>query len=466
MKDTILNNRPRGFRASGIVLKDNHILLMKQIFAGSEFYNLPGGAWESGETLEDTCKREVKEEFNLNVAVRRLVYILDSPPRMNFVFLCGYLDGKLRLGGPEKKRMNPNDQYHIQWVNVNQLKKLNIRPLPTKKALLKFLTHPNLPTFFVSTQNKINNRILLISSASHPTPPAGYGGIERVVSQVYSQYQKLNYQVDIISQKGSQFHTFSHDQIKKINLNQYRFIISYYYEESFIKYLDGKDPVLYIFLHNNYSPQLNYLAHLKYSILKVLSPAQQQQYQDQLGIKFDIVPNGTDTKFYRPLNRKRTKDIAFIGIIGQHKSPLSCLRYAKRHRLAIDFYGPLGFRGDETAYEKSFIKATKQYPQAKLKGEINDRQKLDLLNQYKYFIFLPGLDKKDWVEPFGLAPLEAMAAGCTVITRLNSGGHDSFCHLDNTIDYREKPKQLNPKVVRNSIKNFDFDRIFKSYYPV
>jgi ADP-ribose pyrophosphatase YjhB (NUDIX family) len=150
MKKVILENRPKGFRASGIIVINNKILLMRQIYKGEDFYNLPGGGLEENETLERACKREIKEEFNVNVKVGRLVYILDTPSRLNFVFECGHLSGKLKLGGPEKVRMNSDDQYFVEWININKLKKINLQPEKTKQALLKYLKNKNSSTFYLN----------------------------------------------------------------------------------------------------------------------------------------------------------------------------------------------------------------------------------------------------------------------------------------------------------------------------
>ena len=118
MKATILNNRNQGFRAGGIVVKDGKILLMHQIVKGEDFYTLPGGSWETGEGLEETCKREIKEEFNIDVEVGKLAFLLDTTTRIAFYFLCTYVQGDIELGGPEKVRMHDGEQYYVEWVDT------------------------------------------------------------------------------------------------------------------------------------------------------------------------------------------------------------------------------------------------------------------------------------------------------------------------------------------------------------
>jgi ADP-ribose pyrophosphatase YjhB (NUDIX family) len=154
MKTLILKNRPKGFRSSGIVIKNGKILLMRQIFKGEDFYNLPGGGLEENETLENACTREIHEEFNIHIKVGRLVYILDTPSRLNFIFECKYKNGKVALGGPEKARMKDDDQYFVEWVNLKNIKKINLQPEKTKEGILKYLKNKNKPTFYLNKIEK------------------------------------------------------------------------------------------------------------------------------------------------------------------------------------------------------------------------------------------------------------------------------------------------------------------------
>ncbi|KKT26713.1 MAG: MutT/nudix family protein [candidate division WWE3 bacterium GW2011_GWA1_43_94] len=157
MKGVILENRNKGFRAGGIVIKDGKILLMRQFLGPrdgkreEDFYTLPGGSWEAGETIEQTCKREIKEEFNLDVTVGRLLFLIDTESRIAFYFECTTDDIEIALGGPEKERMHANEQYHVEWVNLSKIKELTFIPTPAKEAVLKHLEQPNQPAFFFST---------------------------------------------------------------------------------------------------------------------------------------------------------------------------------------------------------------------------------------------------------------------------------------------------------------------------
>ena len=54
-------------RASAVIIKDNKILLMKRVKPNLEYFVFPGGGVEKNESLDDTLKREVKEELSLDI---------------------------------------------------------------------------------------------------------------------------------------------------------------------------------------------------------------------------------------------------------------------------------------------------------------------------------------------------------------------------------------------------------------
>ncbi|MFX1326084.1 MAG: NUDIX domain-containing protein [Promethearchaeota archaeon] len=76
----------RIMRYQGAVILNDQILLIKhrQYNDGFEYWLLPGGGIEKGETEEECVKREIKEETNLDVVVERL--LLDIPGQANSVY--------------------------------------------------------------------------------------------------------------------------------------------------------------------------------------------------------------------------------------------------------------------------------------------------------------------------------------------------------------------------------------------
>ena len=64
-----------------------------------DFWNLPGGGVEHGETPWQAVIREVKEEVNVDVLVSRLVGVYKDPPHdhLVFSFACTIIGGELAL---------------------------------------------------------------------------------------------------------------------------------------------------------------------------------------------------------------------------------------------------------------------------------------------------------------------------------------------------------------------------------
>lgn len=122
-------------RVSGILKKDNEILFVKHRKHGEEYYLLPGGGVDFGETFEIALKREFLEEVNLNVSVNKLCLISEGvDPKgekhiINLVFLVDYVSGEIvlpdeeRIVGAEYLKISNLDQYTIYPNIKKELKK-------------------------------------------------------------------------------------------------------------------------------------------------------------------------------------------------------------------------------------------------------------------------------------------------------------------------------------------------------
>jgi 8-oxo-dGTP pyrophosphatase MutT (NUDIX family) len=102
---------------------DGRILLHRRTDNG--YWGLPGGSIETGETAEQTCVREVKEETGYDVAVTRLIGVYSHPstttityPDGNVVayvavaFECRVLGGEATLN---------DESSAIEWFDPNKL---------------------------------------------------------------------------------------------------------------------------------------------------------------------------------------------------------------------------------------------------------------------------------------------------------------------------------------------------------
>jgi 8-oxo-dGTP diphosphatase len=80
--------------AFAIIEREGLILLARRSDIG--WWNLPGGGLESGETVEEGLRREVREEVCVEVDVVRLVGVYSKPQKNEVVltFLCRLAEGQ------------------------------------------------------------------------------------------------------------------------------------------------------------------------------------------------------------------------------------------------------------------------------------------------------------------------------------------------------------------------------------
>ncbi len=105
--------------ACGVIFKDNQILITQRNSSGllGGLWEFPGGKVRPGETPEQACVREVKEEVNLSVEiVEPLTRVKHAYTHFRIVldvFRCRYHSGEVALRGPADYR----------WIRINEIDK-------------------------------------------------------------------------------------------------------------------------------------------------------------------------------------------------------------------------------------------------------------------------------------------------------------------------------------------------------
>jgi NAD+ diphosphatase len=124
---TVRLSHPRFAVTVGAVITDarGHVLLLKHRFRPGAGWGMPGGFMETGEQAEETLRRELREEIELEVEQVKLftVRAFKKPRQVEIVFRCQ------AIGNPDQL------SFEIQkaaWFSLDELP----RELPNDQAQL------------------------------------------------------------------------------------------------------------------------------------------------------------------------------------------------------------------------------------------------------------------------------------------------------------------------------------------
>lgn len=144
-----------------VVVRDGYMLVMHRNKFGHEYYTLPGGGIDAGETAEHALFRELGEETRMSVVNPRLVVVEDAGDVFGtqYVYLCQYVGGEPVLDPhSEEAKINALGQntYSPQWLPLHSLASVPFRSETLKQALLQGLSRgfPSSP-IVISSKHEI-----------------------------------------------------------------------------------------------------------------------------------------------------------------------------------------------------------------------------------------------------------------------------------------------------------------------
>lgn len=125
-------------RVAGILPIENGFAFMHRVGVKNhpigDYYTFPGGGREGNETLEDGTKREIKEEFGIDVEVVKQLYSLENGGvnKKEYFYLCKYIGGKFGTGdGPEfsnDPKYVDRGQYIPEIIDRKDIEKITLLP--------------------------------------------------------------------------------------------------------------------------------------------------------------------------------------------------------------------------------------------------------------------------------------------------------------------------------------------------
>jgi len=124
-------------RISVVVVDGNKILLVRHRKGNRQYWVLPGGRLEYGETFQECGVRELKEETGLDVEVQGFLFLSEAiaPDRSRHIvniYLCARVTGgTMRIG-------NEPVLAGVDFVPLEELNQITLFP-PIGKAILESL---------------------------------------------------------------------------------------------------------------------------------------------------------------------------------------------------------------------------------------------------------------------------------------------------------------------------------------
>lgn len=129
-------------RVRSVIIKDNKLLLIKRTKKDLVYWVIPGGGVEENETNKEALTRECEEELGVKIEIKELLLEMFSGKpategQKEFFYLCDIIDGILGSGqGPEfQQNSSYVGDYNIEWININGLKEINLKPEEIKELI-------------------------------------------------------------------------------------------------------------------------------------------------------------------------------------------------------------------------------------------------------------------------------------------------------------------------------------------
>ena len=112
-----------------IILFEEKIVLMYRERQGRVYYTFPGGGLETNETEEEGVKREVFEEYGIDIEPIKKVYVYESERSVEHFFVCDWVGGKFGTGqGEEYDGNQTNGLYVPTMVKIGEVPNIPLMP--------------------------------------------------------------------------------------------------------------------------------------------------------------------------------------------------------------------------------------------------------------------------------------------------------------------------------------------------
>jgi len=129
--------KPENFRAYGILIRDQRVLVAAEYVKDIFCWKFPGGQVEAGETAEDAVVREFQEEATLSVRIERLLH---SPGTLLSPWTGrNYTPIYYQVSGTGQVKVPPHEPLELTFKEPLQVLESELMAEPEKFALGQLL---------------------------------------------------------------------------------------------------------------------------------------------------------------------------------------------------------------------------------------------------------------------------------------------------------------------------------------
>jgi len=288
-------------------------------------------------------------------------------------------------------------------------------------------------------------KIAMVSAPYEPTPPIGYGGIERVVAWWSKGLLSMGHEVDLYARTGSMEATRNFDWEHEGQEEQFAAFV-------YSKLKENEVDVVVDNTHQKWLgrfPIKHYVAmlHMEYCPVKknVVGCSRNNAWLNDSDVYIHL---GIDLDEY-PLETQKEDYLLYLGAIAPHKQVHVAVMVAHKLGIPIKVAGPR-----REGYEKYFDALVSDLEADEYVGAVGGEEKQELLGKAKALLW-----PINWEEPGGTIFFESAAKGTPVISyrrgcapELVEDGITGYL-VGNPFEMAEAVKKLDidPQTVRNRV---------------
>ncbi len=253
----------------------------------------------------------------------------------------------------------------------------------------------------------------------------GYGGLEHLAWQTAKGLAELGHTVSLVAPEGSEcpgVEIIPIGPARSVSEKgaferywQHLLTVDCVVDESWNKWSyklkqDGKikAPIL-ARLHAPINTMFQSPPPIEKPCIVCISQDQANHYQGMFSQEARVCHNGVDMDFYRSIGSKRTNRSLFLARFSQIKGPDLAQEMSQRANTPLDLVGDTSITQEPDFFQACLARCDGQ--KIKMIGPANRGQCVWYFSQARVLLH----PNQRFREPFGLAPVEAMACGAPVI---------------------------------------------------